>query len=271
VKTDTTPIRINSFLKNKYIPMTLLNTFLIEDNVKIIQSFENFGMENSSIFSIVGKAKSLRDGLKDISIIKPNLIIISATKENYKVFETLSNIDFLEAKFIFIGSNEKEAYQAFKCNAVDFMLKPINFDAFSESLSKVMHHFERELAYLQVLNGANNDWLTNSTKDFFIVSSLDKIEIIKFVEVLYCKADGKYTEFFLQNGDKVLSSKNIGEYQNIFPKASFFRIHNSCLVNVHQILRINKKDGLYCEFKNGVDLPVAKRKEKEFLKYLRVN
>jgi two-component system LytT family response regulator len=40
---------------------------------------------------------------------------------------------------------------------------------------------------------------------------------------------------------------------------------------VHQILRINKKDGLYCEFKNGVDLAVAKRKEKEFLKYLRVN
>jgi len=250
--------------------MTLLNTYIIEDNIKIIQSFEDFGMENPTLFSILGKAKSLRDGLKDISLIKPNLIIISATKENYKVFETLSNIDFLEAKFIFIGSNEKEAYQAFKCNAVDFVLKPINFDAFSESLSKVMHHFERDLAYLQVLNGSN-EGLTHPSKDFFIVSSLDKIEIIKFVEVLYCKADGKYTEFFLQNGDKVLSSKNIGEYQNIFPKASFFRIHNSCLVNVHQILRINKKDGLYCEFKNGVDLPVAKRKEKEFLKYLRVN
>ena len=251
--------------------MTLLNTFLIEDNAKIIQSFEDFGMENPTLFSIVGKAKSVKEGFKEITLLKPNLIIVSASQENINDFEMFSNMDFLDAKFIFIGSNEKEAYQAFKCNAVDFLLKPINFDVFSATLSKVMHHFERDLAYLQVLNGANNDWLTNSSKDFFIVSSLDKIEIIKFVDVLYCKADGKYTEFFLQNGDKVLSSKNIGEYQNIFPKASFFRIHNSCLVNVHQILRINKKDGLYCEFKNGVDLAVAKRKEKEFLKYLRVN
>ena len=251
--------------------MTLLNTFIIEDNLKTIQSFEAFGIENSSIFSIVGKAKSIKEGVKEISFLKPNLIIVSASQENINDFEMLSNIDFLEAKFIFIGSNEKEAYQAFINNAVDFLLKPINFDAFSVSLSKVMHHFEKDLAYLQVLNSSNNEGLAHKLKDFFIVSSLDKIEIIKFEEVLYCKADGKYTEFFLQNGDKVLSSKNIGEYQNIFPTANFFRIHNSCLVNVHQILRINKKDGLYCEFKNGVDLPVAKRKEKDFLKYLRVN
>jgi two-component system LytT family response regulator len=250
--------------------MTLLKTFIIEDNLKTIQSFEAFGIENSSFFSIVGKAKSVKEGLKELSFLKPNLIIVSASQENINDFEMLSNIDFLEAKYLFIGSNEKEAYQAFINNAVDFLLKPINFDAFSVSLSKVIHHFERDLAYLQVLN-SSNEGLTHPSKDFFIVSSLDKIEIIKFEEVLYCKADGKYTEFFLQNGDKVLSSKNIGEYQNIFPTANFFRIHNSCLVNVHQILRINKKDGLYCEFKNGVDLPVAKRKEKDFLKYLRVN
>ena len=269
MKIDTILIGINRF--KTHTTMTLINAFLIEENLKTVQSFETFSKENSSIFSIVGKAKSVKEGFKEITLLKPNLIIVSASQENINDFEMFSNMDFLEAKFIFIGSNEKEAYQAFKCNAVDFLLNPINFDVFSASLSKVMHHFERDLAYMQVLNGANNDWLTNSSKDFFIVSSLDKIEIIKFVDVLYCKADGKYTEFFLQNGDKVLSSKNIGEYQNIFPKASFFRIHNSCLVNVHQIFRINKKDGLYCEFKNGVDLPVAKRKEKEFLKYLRVN
>lgn len=251
--------------------MTLIKAFIIEDNLKTIENFEVFGIENSSIFSIIGKAKSVKEGVKEISLFKPNLIIVSASQENINDFEMLSNIDFLEAKFIFIGSNEKEAYQAFKNNAVDFLLKPINFDAFSVSLSKVVHHFEKDLAYLQVLNSSSSEDLSHKLKDFFIVSSLDKIEIIKFEEVLYCKADGKYTEFFLQNGDKVLSSKNIGEYQNIFPTANFFRIHNSCLVNVHQILRINKKDGLYCEFKNGVDLPVAKRKEKEFLKYLRFN
>jgi two-component system LytT family response regulator len=269
VKTDTTPIGINLF--KTHIPMTLINAYLIEENLKTIHSFETFGTENSMTFSIIGKAKSVKEAVKEIPFLKPNLIIFSASKENIIDFEILSNIDFLEAKFIFIGTNEKEAYQALKYNAVDFLLKPINFDEIGASLKKVMHHFERDLAYLQVLNGCNNEWLSQPAKDFFIVSSLDKIEIIKFDEVLYCKADGKYTEFFLQNGDKVLSSKNIGEYQNIFPTANFFRIHNSCLVNVHQILRINKKDGLYCEFKNGVDLPVAKRKEKDFLKYLRVN
>ena len=157
--------------------MTLLKTFIIEDNLKTIQSFEAFGIENSSFFSIVGKAKSVKEGLKELSFLKPNLIIVSASQENINDFEMLSNIDFLEAKYLFIGSNEKEAYQAFINNAVDFLLKPINFDAFSVSLSKVIHHFERDLAYLQVLN-SSNEGLTHPSKDFFIVSSLDKIEII---------------------------------------------------------------------------------------------
>ena len=249
--------------------MTLINAFLIEDNLKTIQSFETYSSENPTSFSIVGKAKTVKEGLEEIPFLKPNLIIVSASKENINDFGILNNIDFLEAKFIFTGSNEIEAYQALKLNAIDFLLQPINFDEFTTSLKKVIHYFERELAYFKVLNTANNQWLSAASKDFFIVSSLDKIEIIKFSEVLYCKADGKYTEFFLQNGEKVLSSKNIGEYQTIFPTSCFFRIHNSCLVNVHHIVRINKKDGLYCEFKNGVDLPVSKRKEKEFLFFLK--
>ena len=269
MKIDTIPIGINQFKTHNQ--MTLINAFLIEENLKTIHSFETFSHENSALFSIIGKAKSVKEAVNEIPFLKPNLIIVSATKENINDFETLYNIDYLEAKFIFIGTNEKEAYQAFKNNAIDFLLKPINYEELGTTLNKVRHQFERDLAYLQVLNGCNNEWLSKPTKDFFIVSSVDKIEIINFKEVIYCKADGKYTEFFLLNGDKVLSSKNIGEYQTIFPSDSFFRIHNSTLANVYQIIRINKKDGLYCEFKNGAVLPVAKRKEKEFLKYLRVN
>ena len=48
--------------------MTLLKTFIIEDNLKTIQSFEAFGIENSSFFSIVGKAKSVKEWEDEIDL-----------------------------------------------------------------------------------------------------------------------------------------------------------------------------------------------------------
>ena len=138
---------------------------------------------------------------------------------------------------------------------------PICNDYLLRKWRKIINIWPRWLIYpLNVLN--NNS-------DFVAIASVDKIDLLKIDDIVFCKADGKYTEIFLQNGTKIVSSKNIGEYQQLFPSHHFFRIHNSTLINVHQIVRINKKDGLYCELINGHGLPVAKRKERDFLLYLR--
>ena len=251
--------------------MILIQAFIIDDDQDAIKKLETYSKENPKMLSILGTAKSIAECHNVIRQLQPDLIIGKATKDNLSQLESLRTQDFLEVKFICIGAKE-DAYLAIKQQAIDFLVHPIKSDELTTALAKVRNVIESEAALIQVKNSASNvAFLGHATKDFFVVSSVDKIEIIKFKEVLYCKADGKYTEIFLQNGTKIVSSKNIGEYQQMFPPHHFFRIHNSTLINVHQIVRINKKDGLYCELNNGLDLPVAKRKEREFLLYLREN
>lgn len=251
--------------------MILIQAFLIDDDPKSIKSLELFSKDNPEVLSIIGSAKSFTESYITLCQLQPDLIILRATKDNLSQLESLRTQDFLEVKCICIGAKE-DAYLAIKQQVIDFLLHPIKEDELAAALIKVGHLMEREANFLQLKNATSiAASLGHANKDFFVVSSIDKIEIIKFKEVLYCKADGKYTEIFLQNGTKIVSSKNIGEYQQMFPLHHFFRIHNSTLINVHQIVRINKKDGLYCELNNGLDLPVAKRKEREFLLYLREN
>jgi two-component system LytT family response regulator len=251
--------------------MILIQAFIIDDDQDAIKKLETYSKENPKMLSILGTAKSIAECHNVIRQLQPDLIIVKATKDNFSQIVSLRAVDFIEVKFICVGSKE-DAYQAFKHEAIDFLLHPIKEDELAAALIKVVHVMEREANFLQLKNATSiAASLGHANKDFFVVSSIDKIEIIKFKEVLYCKADGKYTEIFLQNGTKIVSSKNIGEYQQMFPPHHFFRIHNSTLINVHQIVRINKKDGLYCELNNGLDLPVAKRKEREFLLYLREN
>ncbi|MGZ5255646.1 MAG: LytTR family transcriptional regulator DNA-binding domain-containing protein [Flavitalea sp.] len=47
-------------------------------------------------------------------------------------------------------------------------------------------------------------------------------------------------------------------------------MHHSYVVNIKHITKILKKDGYSCEFINGIALPVAKRRQEEFIKFIKL-
>ncbi len=90
-------------------------------------------------------------------------------------------------------------------------------------------------------------------------------------DIMYCKAEGKYTRFFLSNGETIVSSRNIGDYElRILDVNNFFRVHNSYVVNMRYLSRINKLDGTSCEMINGEQVPVSKRRQEDFIKYIKL-
>lgn len=104
-------------------------------------------------------------------------------------------------------------------------------------------------------------------QDYVAIASVDKIELLKTEDIIFCKADGKYTEFYALNDVKMVSSRNLGEYSPTL-EHGFFRIHHSYIVNIKYLVKIIKKDGLFCELTNGYVLPVAKRRQEEFIKFI---
>lgn len=129
---------------------------------------------------------------------------------------------------------------------------------------------EMERSYQnQKINSINILNSFNQPNEFVAISSLDKIELIPMSEIIFCQADGKYTNFFLINGKKIMSSRNLGEYSTILDNY-FFRIHHSYIINIRHISKISKKDGYFCELLNGIVLPVAKRRQEEFNKFIKL-
>src|SRR5690606_32843256 len=157
---------------------------------------------------------------------------------------------------------KEKAYEAFKEKAIDFILKPLQTNNIILSIYKVSNYVEMEMTFqnqkIKDLNSVNSLYLNS---DYISVAFVDKIELIKKEDIIFCKADGKYTEFNMINGSKVVSSKNLGEYQDILGEEFFYRIHHSYIINIKHIIKITKKDGYYCEFSNKVKLPIAKRRQ----------
>ena len=80
-----------------------------------------------------------------------------------------------------------------------------------------------------------------------------------------CEASGGYTIFYLKNGEKIISSKNIKEYEDILPSTIFMRIHNSHIINLLCIKKYHKGRGGYVEMEDEALIEVATRRKTEFL------
>ncbi|SHM89012.1 LytR/AlgR family response regulator transcription factor [Flavobacterium saccharophilum] len=251
--------------------MTPVNAIIISEEKETFQILKKFEEENAMIMKIIGSTDCIKDGMVLIKAKKPDLILLDILFKDNLFFEMLEQLEFSIPKLVFISANKDCAVKAFKHDAVDFLLKPMDFNAIIMAIYKVIKRREMERSYQhQKINNLNISNTGNQKNDYVAVASLEKIELIPMSEITFCKADGKYTVFILSNGTKVMSSRNLGEYSTILDDSYFFRIHHSYIINLRHIIKISKKDGYFCELSNGVVLPVAKRRQDDFNKFIKL-
>ena len=253
------------------MPMTPINAIIISEEKDTLTILKNFEEENFMIMKIIGDAFSVIDAIDIIKLKKPDVVFLDIVLKDDVFFEMLEQLEFSIPKLVFISANENYAVKAFKHNAIDFILKPIDFNAIILAAYKVIRRMEMERSYQnQKISNINILNSINKPNEYVAISSLDKIELIPMSEIIFCQADGKYTNFFLLNGKKIMSSRNLGEYNSILDQNYFFRIHHSYIINIRHIAKISKKDGYFCELTNGTILPVAKRRQEDFNKFIKL-
>ncbi|WP_308992085.1 LytTR family DNA-binding domain-containing protein [Mariniflexile litorale] len=249
--------------------MKLIKAIIIDEDVSTIASLNQFALENHLIISISGSSENIISGLELIKTHKPELIFLNPTEKNLSDINYINELAFHKPKFVFVSSEKERAFEAFKHKAIDFLLKPLPSNDIILSIYKVSNYIEMEMTFqnqkIKDLNSLNSLYLNS---DYLSVAFIDKIELIKKEDIIFCKAEGKYTEFHLVNGFRILSSKNLGEYQDVLGDKNFYRIHHSYIINIKHIIKITKKDGYYCEFSNNVKLPIAKRRQEGFSKFI---
>lgn len=249
--------------------MQILKVILIDDEVETIKLFEQFEKENTFLLSQI---TIIPDCVLLVDLInknKPDLLIVSLDKVSFDP-NILNTISVHKPKILFLSKDKTDAYNAFKYNGLDFLLKPVDFNELIISFYKTVRFIEMESIYhddkIEKIKTMN---VLHQNSDYVAIASVDKIELLKINDIIYCKADGKYTEFHRNNNTKILSSRNLGEYVSLLDN-NFFRIHHSYIVNIKYLVKIVKNDGFYCELSNGHILPVAKRRQEEFIKFIKL-
>jgi two-component system LytT family response regulator len=168
-------------------------------------------------------------------------------------FELLNLCTYKDFKLIFTTAYREYALNAIKISAFDYLLKPIDIEDFKVCIEKL---FEEEPVKKQ-------------GHQIIEVQVRDGIIFIKPSDIVHIDADGNYTTFYLDDNTSYIASKSIKEYEKLLDKDTFFRCHNSHIVNLNKIKKLVTNDGIYALMQNGKSVTVSRRSKDMFLSKLK--
>lgn len=195
-------------------------SFILLSDTKISKEILN----TISLFNdllCVANVENEIEALNKILEKRPDLLIIKLDNNISTDFliELSTFIDCLPFVIV-ISKDSNLAYKAIKHGINDFILSPIQLPEFRKSYLRFIKS-QKRLKENRLVIKSNSDY-----------------NFIKIDEILYLKADNNTTDIYLVNGKKITAYKTLKFFEDQLP-FTFLRIHNSYIVNINYVTRIN--------------------------------
>lgn len=236
-----------------------MRALLIEDKAYIRKALVNLLETIETDVDIIGECASVKEAVVVANACKPELVLLDINLTDGTGFDFLDQTDHLSFKTIFITAYEEYALKALKAGAVDYLLKPVDFEELESALNKMKTLSIAEQK--KQLSTAKQVWYKNDST--LVLSLSDSFQVIDLQELLFCESDKGYTTFNLANGKKYIVSKPLKEYEEQLQKVNFTRPHQSFMVNLKFIDKYDKSGIIFLN--NGKKIPVSSRKKEAFI------
>ncbi len=212
---------------------------------------------------VVAEFFSGTEALLYLPTLKFDILFLDIELEDMNSFEMLQKLPYRDLHIIFITSFDKYAVQAFKVHAVDYLMKPVDGVELSKAIERAMAQIidnERRLGLISDYSFQKNNKI--------LVTEHNEYKLVDVESILYCKADGNYTDLFqLDSGSvemKYTDTHNLKYFEEKLKSFGFIRIHQSFLVNKAHVSKIRKNPSEII-MSNGTVLPIARDRKQDIL------
>ena len=234
----------------------LLNTYL-----KLEQLRFHFEYTLSMDVSI-----NTNDGEAAILQHNPDIVFLDIQMPGKTGFEMLQSLKNHNFELIFVTAFDQYGIQAVKFSALDYLLKPINTEELKNAVHKAIYRSTEKRQnkklenLLQVLEHRQEKELHR-----IALTSAKETRFIRTQDIIRCQSSNNYTTFFLSDGEKIMTSKPIFEYEEILVNYGFIRCHQSHLINKLHIKSWVKENGGFLLLDDNTQVPISRQK-KEYVK-----
>ncbi|WP_420553499.1 LytR/AlgR family response regulator transcription factor [Tenacibaculum aiptasiae] len=230
----------------------VFNCVIIDDEQPARRLLENYCTKIKGM-QVVGSYKSPLEALDTLNENRIDILFLDIQMPD------ISGIDFIKllkpnhTKVIFTTAYRDYALEGFELNAIDYLLKPIEFHRFVRAVEKVKELYQKR----EVVE-------TNSqtTDETLLIRSGKKQYRVPIAEILYIKSESEYVKYVTQNHGKLLVHGALKDVLNDLSATTFYRIHRSYIVNLSHITYV---EGSRVHIK-GELFPISETYKLDFLK-----
>lgn len=239
-----------------------LRCIIVDDEKHCQQTLEKQLEWLGAEIKIEAKCFSVEEAKVAIKKYNPDLVFLDIEMPEKNGFDLLYESNDISFDVIFVTAYDEFAIQAFKTNAIAYLLKPVDRTELKEALEKLQNSKEKSITqeklmdlYKQMNQGANK-----YNKVAFPTS--EGIEFIDSDDIIRIEAEGNYVHIVLSNQKNLFIAKTLKQIEDLVSSHQFIRPHNSHLVNMHYVKSYQKGSGGSLTLEDGTMIPVSRyRKE----------
>jgi DNA-binding LytR/AlgR family response regulator len=191
---------------------------------------------------ISGEAQNGREALDLIRQCRPHIAFLDIRMPGLTGMEVAEEIAGA-CRVVFVTAYDAYAVEAFDKEAVDYLLKPVSNERLEKTVMRLKEGLETGTAVpvetlRRLMIQISGDEGSRRLR-YVRVQHGDGVRLVPVDEVIYFKAQDKYTLVITQEGESLIR-KSIRELAGELDPERFWQIHRNAIVNVHFIDRVSR-------------------------------
>ncbi|MBK9254545.1 MAG: response regulator transcription factor [Saprospiraceae bacterium] len=198
-----------------------------------------------------------------------DILFLDIEMPYFSGFEILKLARDFTGSVIFTTAYNMYAIEAFKVDALDYLLKPIDKVELMKAVEKAFRNVSKtdHSNLLKILKtGFENQKPLHKKVS---IHTSDGIHLISTHQIIRCESDGSYSHIHIENTKSLLVSKNLKDLEELFCSESFFRVHKSHLINIDHIKMVSKTDGGEVIMNDETRVPISRTIKQDFFNLLK--
>jgi two-component system LytT family response regulator len=214
--------------------MIQMNTIIVDDEPLAIDLMEDF-ISRIPFLTLTGKCRNAFEAIQTINTKQVDLIFLDIQMPNISGIQLLQSLD-KKPLVIFTTAYAEYAVESYNLNAIDYLLKPFEFERFFKAVNKAYALFSNK----RINSSATEKHMAEpADKDFIFVKSDYKTLKINLDDILYIEGLKDYVKIY--TGQKpILTLQSLKSLEEKLPSTKFIRVHRSFIVAFQKINSIER-------------------------------
>ena len=206
-----------------------INCIVIDDELPAIQLLEDYIVR----VPFLNLLKTFDNAIEPMTFLQTNavdLIFLDIEMEGFTGLQLIKTLQH-KPKIILTTAYDQYAIKAFDLNVSDYLLKPISFERFMQSIDKIFDFF--------IKTHPVDSQKKQYKRDYFFVKTEFRMQRVDFDDILFIEGMKEYLRIHTHS-EKIMTLQSFVKMEEALPSDNFIRVHKSYIVAIDKIKSVEK-------------------------------